>query len=116
MSKGTIVGTCIFAVILILSYFSGEFDNGLNYNELWEEYYINLMYSIIIYMANAYMFIFLLKRFDKNIFGPRNFPVSILATVTVSLVALFFARFLHQMVLEGMPAQEFWVKQNFGYY
>lgn len=116
ISKGTIVGTCIFVVFLILGYFSGEFDNGLNYNELWEEYYINLMYSVIIYMANAYMFMFLLKRFDKNIFGPRNFPVSILGTVTVSLVALFFARFLHQMVLEGMPAQEFWAKQSLGYY
>ncbi len=114
--KGAIVGTCIFAVLQILSYFSGEFDNGIDYRVLWIEYYINLMYSVIIYMANAYLFIYLLKRFDKNLFGPRNFPVSILGTVSVSLVALFFARFLHQMVLEGMPPKEFWAKQSLGYY
>lgn len=56
------------------------------------------------------------KRFDKNLFGLRNFPVSILGTLTVSIVALFFAHFLHQMVLEGMPPQEFWAKQSLRYY
>ncbi len=116
ISKGTIVGTCIFAVLLILSYFGGEFDNGIDYGALWIEYCINLLYSVIIYMANAYLFIYLLKRFGKNLFGLINFPVSILGTVTVSIVALFFARFLHLMVLKGMPPKEFWAKQSLGYY
>ncbi|SDE63808.1 2TM domain-containing protein [Pricia antarctica] len=116
MSKGTIVGTCIFAVLLIIGYFSGKFDNGLNYDELWEEYYINLMYSVIIYMANAYLFIYLLNKFDRKLFGSKSFPISIAGTVTVSLAALFFARFLHRIVLEGMPVQEFWTKESLRYY
>ncbi|WP_373519307.1 2TM domain-containing protein [Pricia sp.] len=114
--KGAIVGTSIFVVLLIIGYFSGEFDNGLNYDELWKEYYLNLMYSVIIYMANAYLFIYLLKEFDKKLFGPKSFPISLIGTVTVSLAALFFSRFIHRTVLEGMPVKEFWAKESLGYY
>ncbi len=114
--KASIVGICIFAVFLILGYFSGAFNNGINYDELWQEFYTTLMYTVIIYMANAYLFIYLLKRFDKNIFGPKSFPFSIVGTVSVSVLALFFSRFLHRVVLEGMPAQEFWAKQSLRYY
>jgi len=114
--KALIVGTSIFAVLLIVGYFSGNFDNGFDYGVLWKEYYINLMYSVIIYMANAYLFIYLLKKFDRKLFEPKNFPVSIVGTVIVSLAALFFSRLLHRIVLEGMPVQEFWAKESLGYY
>ncbi|HET8737788.1 MAG TPA: 2TM domain-containing protein [Pricia sp.] len=114
--KGAFVGTCIFAVLLVIYYFKGEFDAGYDFSELWKEYQISLMYSVVIYLVNAYLFMYLLKRFDQNLFGPKSFPVSIIGTVTVSLLALFFARFLHRVVLEGVPAREFWADQQLGYY
>ena len=114
--KAIIVGNSIFAVLLIVGYFSGNFDNGFDYGVLWKEYYINLMYSVIIYMANAYLFIYLLKKFDRKLFGPKNFPVSIVGTVTVSFAALFLSRSVHRIVLEGMSVQEFWAKESLGYY
>lgn len=114
--KAIVVGTCIFVVFLILGYISGKFYNGYDYDALWQEYYINLMYTVIIYMANAYLFNYLLNKFDRKLFGPKSFPISIVGTVTISLAALFFTRFLHQVVFEGMPVQEFWAKQSLGYY
>ncbi|MDT7827884.1 2TM domain-containing protein [Pricia sp. S334] len=114
--KGAFVGTCIFAVLLTVGYFSGEYDNGFDYAELWNEYQINLMYSAIIYMTNAYLFIYLLRRYDGNLYGRKSFPISMVATVTVSLLSLFFARFLHRVVLEGEPIATFWAKQRLEYY
>lgn len=114
--KGVVVGTSIFAVFLIIKYFRGDFDTGFDYAILWKEYTINLMYSVIIYMANAYLFLYLLQRFDRNLFGPKSFPISIVGTVSVSLLALFFTRFLHRVVLEGLPAQEFWARESLKYY
>ncbi len=114
--KGLIVGTSIFVLFLVIKYFRGDFDTGFDLATLWYEYYISLMYSVIIYLANAYLFIYLQKRFDGRLFGPKSFPVSIVGTITVSLVALFFARFLHRVVLEGMGTQEFWNHQSLKYY
>ncbi len=114
--KAIVVGTSIFLVILILSYLSGNFDDGLDYGMLWKEYYINLMYSVIIYMANAYLFMFLLKKFDRRLFGPKSFPISIVGTITVSFAALFLSRLIHRIVLEGMSVEEFWDKESLGYY
>ncbi len=114
--KGLIVGTSIFVIFLVIKYFRGDFDTGFDLAILWYEYCISLMYSVIIYMANAYLFIYLQKRFDRRLFGPKSFPVSIVGTITVSLVALFCSRFLHRVVLEGMPIQEFWNHQSLKYY
>ncbi len=114
--KAVLVGTCIFATLMLVSYFNGNFEKGYDYAYLWKEYYSILAYSIIIYLANAYLFIYLLKRFNRNLFGPRSFPISISGTIGVTLVALFITRFLHWVVLEGMSVEDFWSKQSWDYY
>jgi len=114
--KAVLVGTCIFVTLMLVSYFNGHFEEGYDYAYLWKEYYSILAYSIIIYLANAYLFIYLLKRFNRNLFGPKSFPISISSTIGVTLVALFIARFLHWVVLEGMSVEEFRSKQSWDYY
>ncbi|MGB6151925.1 MAG: 2TM domain-containing protein [Pricia sp.] len=114
--KAFFVGTCIFAVFLVIMYVKGDFDNGIDWNNLWWEYYMNLLYSVSIYMANAFMFIYLLGRFDKNLFGPKSFPISILSTIAVSMLTLFLVRTFHRVLLDGLTVQEFLARQRLEYY
>lgn len=114
--KSIIVGTCIFVVLLLVFYFRGDFDNGMDYQALWRTYLINLTYSGAIYMANAFLFIYLLKKFDRSLFGGKRFLISITGAVLVSLLALFLAGFVHNVILEKMELQAFLAKQSFQYY
>jgi len=114
--KAIFVGTCIFAVFLLIYYFQGDFDKGIDYQDLLRNFLTTLTYSVTIYMANAFLFIFLLKRFDNNIFGVKRFLISIFGTVVVSLVALFFARFVHYVLVEGIGFQEFLARQRIQYF
>ena len=112
LSKAIFVGTCIFIVYLFIMYIRGEFDQSFSLYILWQQYYINLFYSVSIYMANAYMFMYLLDRFDKNLFGPKSFPLSLTATLAVSLFTLFVVRFVHLVGVEGMSSEQFWARQT----
>lgn len=114
--KAAFVGTCIFAVFLMIYYFRGDFDSGIVYGSLLGEFLTTLLYSITIYMANAYLFIFLLNKFDRNLFGPKRFFISITSTILVSILALFLARLLHQVVYNGMSLAEFLERQTLQYY
>ncbi len=114
--KSIFVGTCIFVVFLLIYYFRGDYDNGVDYQAIWKAFLINLTYCVAIYMANAFLVIYLLKRFNRNLFGGKRFLISITAAVLVSLLALFLARFVHMVVLEKMELQVFLAKQSFQYY
>ena len=116
LSKAIFVGSCIFIVFLLIMYIRGDFDKGFSLSILWKQYYVNLLYSVAIYMANAYMFMYLLARFNKNLFGPKSFPISLTATIVVSLFTLFIVRFVHLIGFEGMSVQEFWARQTLGNY
>jgi len=116
LGKAILIGTCIFIVLLIIYYFSGDFDNGIDYQRLWSDFWINLLYSVTIYMANAFLFIYLLKRFDRNLFGGKRFLISISGAAIVSLLALFLARFVHYVVLEKMELPAFLAKEGLQYY
>ncbi|WP_149303423.1 2TM domain-containing protein [Pareuzebyella sediminis] len=114
--RATIVGTSIFVVFFCIYYIRGDYDNGLDFSLLLKNYAINLLYSIIIYMADAFLIRHLLQRFDKNLFSGRRFFISLGSLVVVSLMALFVARFVHEVIIEKTDVQAFLAAQSLQYY
>ncbi|MFD2561506.1 2TM domain-containing protein [Aquimarina rubra] len=99
IGKGILIGTTIFIAFLIVYYFKGieiNFDR-----ELLNEYLENVMFSIIIYIANVYLFLYRREKCKEKFFSVRNLSVNIILATLVSVIAIFIARlFYHVFVYE----------------
>ena len=112
--KAFFVGTLVFIVLGLIQYANGyQFESG---RELWNYFLYNQLYSVILYMVNAFYFDFLLKTFPNKVFRTRNFLKGILGGIAVTLLALFFIRILIQVVIGGTGFSEFIASEKIQYY
>ncbi len=116
LTKSIIVGTAIFIVFLGIYYVSGKFDDGLSLSRLWKEYYENMIFAIIIYMANAYLFIYYFRRFGRNVYGFKRLAICISGNVMISLAAIFVARAILFVGIYQRAFDEFISNEKLSYY
>ena len=66
-----------------------------------------MLYSVVLYFANALIFIQLDKHFEKNRFHLKRLVIGFLASFFVSGLAIFFLRMLEDVGFENKTIQEF---------
>jgi len=81
LGKAFFIGTLIYLVFLLIYYFSGRFDKGFDFARAWEEYYTNMIFSVILYMINAFWFQFILINYKEELFTVKRFFISISGVV-----------------------------------
>ncbi|TAI49225.1 2TM domain-containing protein [Flagellimonas allohymeniacidonis] len=108
-----LVGIAIFFVILIIFFFSGR---DMTWQFIWQQLWTGMVFTIIIYMSNALVFRFVLKKYSKKIFTIRILPLAILGNIIASLIGIFISRFVLFVFFYGEPWDEFLMGERPGYY
>lgn len=100
LGRATLVGLAIYVVFLGIYFFMGrEITLG---RELGRDFLEHMLYSWVIYLANAYVFLYVFRHFGPRIFHWKNLGLSLLANAGVSLLAIFAAGFILRVGIGGM--------------
>ncbi|MEZ4875914.1 MAG: 2TM domain-containing protein [Flavobacteriaceae bacterium] len=104
IGKSFFVGTLIFLVVGIIEYLNGwHISSG---KELLMRFISNQVYSVCLYMANAYFFYFIINRY-KNWFRWQHLGKGILGSVVISVVTIFLLRVVAAVLVGGSSFAEF---------
>ncbi len=98
--NATLVGVLLFLIFLAISFFNGNdirVDAGF-----WRDFKEHMVYSWLIYMANALLIMFLMRRYGARIFRWNRLLISLLGNMAVSVVAIFLARTIISTGMRGM--------------
>ncbi|QLG44013.1 2TM domain-containing protein [Costertonia aggregata] len=92
--KAVLVGTLIFFGFVIYYYF----ENGTTYKyiigDMWREYYENMIFSVILYMVNAFWFFYLVRKYNYYIYTSRRMTIAVTGNIVVSCIGVFVSRFI----------------------
>ena len=94
--KAFLVGIAIYIVFLIIFFIKGW---DLTYQELWVEFWENMVFSVIIYMFNAASFIFMMRKYDKELFTKKYVGYGILGNIAASILGIIVSRFVLVVVV-----------------
>ena len=114
LGRATLVGLAIYAVFLGIFFFTGReivLDRALG-----RDFLEHMFFSWVIYMANAYVFLYAFRHFGPRVFHWKNLGLSLLANAGVSILAIFAANFILRVGVGGMEFQAFMAMQTPTYY
>ena len=105
IGKAFFVGVLIFIVVGVIEYLNGwEISSG---KELVIRFVINQVYSVSLYMANAFFFYFIITRYKNEWFKIQHLAKGILGSIAISLVTIFLLRIGGAILFEGISISEF---------
>ena len=114
LGKAFFIGSLIFVILGLVQYFLGNF----NYSgkELLIAFFYNQLYSVILYMANATLIMYMLRRYGYRIFKQRILFRAILGGIIATIIGLFVIRVITEVLIEGRPFFEFISEENINFY
>ncbi|HBC03453.1 MAG TPA: histidine kinase, partial [Aequorivita sp.] len=112
--KAFFVGALVFIILGLIQYANGyQYDN---WRDILFAFLYNQLYSVILYMVNAYYFVFLLKLFPNQVFQTKNLLKGLLGGILVTLLALLFIRFITEVIIDGKGFSAFIAAEKMQYY
>ncbi|MQP24114.1 histidine kinase [Flavobacterium sp. LMO8] len=103
--KAVLIGIVIFAILQGVNIVINRSLPSLL--SLKWNFIFTMLYSVVLYFANALIFIQLDKYFEKNRFHLKRLVIGFLASFFVSGLAIFFLRMLEDVGFENKTIQEF---------
>ncbi len=102
--RSFLVGLAIFVVFLII-----YFLNGWNFTpqELWVDFWETMLFSVIIYLCNAASFIFLMRKYDKQLFARKYIAFGVGGNILASIIGIFLSRLVLKALVHGVPLGTF---------
>lgn len=108
--RALVVGTAIYVVFLIIFFFLGR---PVHFNkELRLDFMNHLLFSTMLYLANAYVLIYGIRYFGSRLFSWKLLLMAIMANVLVSVAAIFMANLLTEVILGEMAFERFLDSQS----
>mgnify|MGYP005823879603 CR=1 FL=1 len=105
LGRAFFIGVLVYLVMSIVQYLNGYFYDtvqdaliGFGYNQL---------YSVSLYMANAVLIYYLVKKYRQDLFKVRNLSKGIFGGITITLLTIFILQFLEMVVIKGNSLSEF---------
>ena len=108
--KAVIIGIIIFIILQLMNLIVNQSLPSL-FSLKWN-FIFTLMYSVVLYFANAIIFIQLDKYFEKNRFHLKRLLFGFFASFLISILAIFFLRIFEDVVLENKTFSEFLKHEN----
>jgi len=108
--KAVIIGIIIFIALQLINLVVNQKLPTLA--ALKWNFIFTLMYSFVLYFANAVIFIQLDKHFEKNRFHLKRLVIGFLASFLISGLAIFFLRIVEDVVFENKTFSEFLKNEN----
>ncbi|UZO80331.1 2TM domain-containing protein [Aquimarina sp. ERC-38] len=114
LGKAFLIGNIIFLMFLIVYYFTGvEFHLNIHF---FLEYAQNIIFSVVIYMANGYLFHYLQIYFRGQFFKRGNFIFSCVLSVITSVTCIFLVRLFLKITLHEQSISQFISSERPEYY
>lgn len=114
IGKAFFIGSVIFIIIGLIQYFNGNvITDG---KRLLVEFIHNQMYAVFIYMGNSYFFTYLRKKYPGKLFTSKNLGIGFIGAVAVTILSIFFARIIIEMVIDGEGFVEFLEGESIQFY
>jgi hypothetical protein len=115
LGKAFFVGTLIFVVLGVIQYFNGvEIRSG---KELLRRFLYNQLYSVVLYMANAYLIMYyLVDKYKMALYKWKNLWRAALGNIIITVGMLFLLRFFDEVFIQGNTVGGFLADQEIGYY
>src|SRR5690606_20896931 len=108
------IGVIIFIVIQGINYI---YNLQLpDFNALQFNFIFTILYSVVLYFANALVFIQLDKFFEKNRFHLKRLVIGFLASFLISGIAIFFLRIFEEVLVEKLSLREFFSEETISNY
>lgn len=114
LGKAFIIGNVIFIVILVSYYVKGTavfFDE-----RLLDGYLDTLVYAVTIYLANAYIWIYLSKKYGTRLFTLKNMVIGFFSNIGISLIAILLVRLVVNVGFGNLSLTMFLEKENLSFY
>ncbi|MBU2945950.1 2TM domain-containing protein [Zobellia uliginosa] len=103
---GFIIGNLVFFGFITYSYFLDEQRFELIYEDIWREYFTNIVFSIILYLVNMSWFYFLLKKYERNIYTVKRMALAVFGNVVITCMGVFVAISIIATTLYDIPFEE----------
>ncbi|TDI70593.1 MAG: histidine kinase [Bacteroidetes bacterium] len=114
IGKAFFIGSVIFIIIGLIKYFNGNvITDG---KRLLIEFIHNQMYAVFIYMGNSYFFTYLRKKYPGKLFTSKNLGIGFIGAIAVTILSIFFARIIIEMVIDGEGFVEFLEGESIQFY
>ncbi|MAN58388.1 MAG: histidine kinase [Flavobacteriaceae bacterium] len=115
LGKAFFVGTLIFIVLGVIQYFSGvQINSG---KELLRRFLYNQLYSVVLYMANAYLIMYyVVDKYKLSLYKWKNLWKAALGNIIVTVAMLFLLRLFDEVFIQGATLLGFLADQEIGYY
>lgn len=116
IGNAVFVGTLIYLVILVILYFTGRFERGFSLQMAWTEYYENMIFSIILYLANVNVWRYFASRFGGNFRSAKRLAIGLTGNFVISVIGIFVSRLILKVGLHNVPFTEFLMNENPAHY
>ncbi|MEM7186736.1 MAG: 2TM domain-containing protein [Bacteroidota bacterium] len=104
IGKAFFVGILIFIVMGVVRYMNG--DLVTDGKELLTLFLLNQLYSVVIYMGNALLIFYLIRKYKSALFQIRHLAKAIFGAVIISLLCIFLLRVFVKVVVYGSDLME----------
>lgn len=112
--KSAVLGIIIFIIILVFRTVVGEkiiFDHNL-----WIGFLYSMLYSITLYMANAYLFLKLDSIFKNERFSAGRIITGLIVSLVLSMLIVFLLRIFEDVIIEKKSLAIFFIEEKLSNY
>ena len=114
LGKAFLLGILVFIILGLIQYLNGYAISS--WRELFVFFIYNQLYAVVLYIANARYFGYLLKRFPNAVFKPKNLLRGLFGGIAVTLISLFVLRIITEILIEGRAFSNFINTEKVQYY
>ena len=112
--KSVVIGMIIFIVLLFVAMASGR---SFTWNrELLLQFLFVMLYSVALYMANAFIFYYFDKVYNRTIMNVKRIAFGFLTSFGVSVFIMFLLRIFENVVVEGESFADFFATEKISNY
>lgn len=113
-SLASLVGVVLYILFQGIYFFNG--NNIRIDTAFWQKFLEHMIFSWVIYLANALLISYLIRRYRERIFQWKYLLLALLGNAIVSLLAIFLARGIIFTGIKGVAFGEFLERQSPQYY
>jgi len=104
IGKAFSLGVLIFIVMGVVQYMNGNLITDKK--ELLALFLLNQLYSVVIYMGNAFFVWYLVKKYRSDLFQTKHLTKAILGAVAISMACIFLLRVFIKVGIYGDELME----------
>ena len=112
--KAFLLGIIIFIIRKALTFINGGVI-ALD-EEFLLDFIFNQTFALVLYLANAYFVMYMIKRFKQELFTIKKMLVAILSSIFITLISIFVIRLCIKVLVYDVPLQKFLQDERLGNY